>query len=173
MKKKTPKRLKIPLCDQMEYPLPEFLLGRCTPHVYHKWLLNKADTLLKSDKKKKRPYALVATKAVYKKEIHEAVKRSLPYDPYTGENLEWELISQWDTSHEQPEGYRKKFALMPTIDHINPAEFRFGICSWKSNVAKSDMTPDEFIRLCETIDNYCKKKMKSGKSRPLSKQKEL
>ena len=45
------------IADLAKYPLPPFLEGRCTPAVYYKWLTNKADTLLKRDKKLQRRYA--------------------------------------------------------------------------------------------------------------------
>ena len=50
------------------------------------------------------------------------------YDPYTGELMNWKLISKWDTSHDQPGGYKKQFALMPTVDHIDPDMMEFEIC---------------------------------------------
>jgi hypothetical protein len=146
--------MNIPLSISKKYPFPEFLSGRCEPDVYYKWLLNKADTLLKRDKARQKKYALDAGKSLYKQKIHEAVLNSSLYDPYSGEYLKWELISLWDTSHKQPDGYKKKFRLMPTIDHVDPNRLDFEICSWKINDAKSDMTREEFINMCSTVEHY-------------------
>jgi len=49
-------------------------------------------------------------------------------DPYNGEKLQWELIGTWDSTHKQPDGYKKKFALLPTVDHIDPDMLEFEIC---------------------------------------------
>ncbi len=134
-----------------KYPLPGFLEGKCPPSVYFKWLNCKADTLLKRDKKRGKAYAATATKSVYKEKIHWAVTDHGQYDPYTGEALAWELIATWDTSHQQPDGYKKQFALMPTVDHVTPDELEFEICSWRINDCKNDLTPKEFIKLCANV----------------------
>jgi hypothetical protein len=146
--------LGIPLGDFADYPLPGFLEGRCSHSKYLKWLNNKADTLVKRDKKRGKPYALAATECVYKKEIHDAVLRGGDYDPYTGERLVWELISEWDTSNTKPDGYKKKFGLMPTVDHITEDKLKFEICSWRINGAKSDLGPGEFVELCAKVINF-------------------
>jgi len=140
--------------DLAKYPLPSFLEGKCTPTVYYRWLHIKAATLLKRDKKRQKPYALTATEAVYKGKIHAAVTDGGQYDPYTGEPLTWELISKWDTSSKQPEGYKRKFALMPTVDHITPSVLEFEICSWKINDSKCDLAPAEFVELCKKVVEF-------------------
>ena len=142
------------IADLAKYPLPSYLEGKCTPTVYYKWLRNKADTLLKRDKKRRRPYALAATVAVYKGKIHTAVTESGERDPYTGETLAWDLISTWDTSHDQPEGYKRRFALMPTVDHVTPDVLHFEICSLRINAAKSALSPAEFVELCQRVVLY-------------------
>lgn len=93
-------------------------------------------------------------RALYKALIHHAVVNKGEYDPYTGEKLAWELVSTWDTSRKQPEGYEKKFALLPTIDHVVPDALEPEICSWQVNKAKNDLTPQEFVALCRTIVKY-------------------
>jgi hypothetical protein len=140
----------ISLLELAAYPLPVFLEGRCTHSAYVKWLNNKADTLLKRDKKRGKPYAIDAEESDYKKEIHRAVMKSGPEDPYTGEPLAWELIGTWD-SHAQPDGYKRRFYNMPTVDHIVADVLEFEICSWQSNDAKSDMTPVEFVDFCGKV----------------------
>ncbi len=144
----------MPPAKSPRYPLPGFLKGRCTPAVYSKWLDNKADTLLKRDKKRRKPYAAGATDSLYKQLIHKAVLENGQFDPFTGDKLAWELISQWDTSNDQPEGYKKKFALMPTVDHMDPDILEFEICSWQTNDCKNDLNPMEFVALCKRIANY-------------------
>jgi hypothetical protein len=74
-------------------------------------------------------------------------------DPYTGEKLAWELISKW-VSHKQPDGYKKKFSLMPTVDHVTADKLEFEICSWQANDAKSDMSPKEFVEFCGRVADY-------------------
>jgi hypothetical protein len=144
----------IPLLELSKYPLPAFLEGKFTHLEYFKWLRNKADTLLKRDRKRRKPYAASATKSSYRQEVHKAIINGGERDPYTGESLEWELISKWDTSHEQPEGYKKRFALMPTVDHVNADELKFEICSFRINEAKADLKPEEFIELCKKVAGY-------------------
>jgi hypothetical protein len=142
------------IAELVKYPLPGFLEGRITPAVYYRWLHIKAATLLERDKKRKKPYALTATKAVYKGKIHAAVTGGGQYDPYTGEPLAWELISTWDSRRDHPEGYKKKFALLPTVDHITPDVLEFEICSWVINDAKNDLDPAEFVELCRKVVGF-------------------
>lgn len=145
------------IAELAKYPLPVFLEGRITPAVYLKWLDNRAGSLFKRDKKRQKPYISAGSKVVYKEKIHKAIMDSGEFDPYTGEPLAWELIGTWDTSHDQPEGYERKFALLPTIDHITPAALEFEICSWQINKAKSDLDPAEFVALCKSVVNHFSK----------------
>jgi hypothetical protein len=73
--------------------------------------------------------------------------------------MDWKLISKWDSSKDQPDGYKKKFAMMPTVDHVHADILEFEICSWQINTAKSDLEPDEFKKLCEEVTNYTKKSL--------------
>jgi hypothetical protein len=143
----------IPLRDLIIYPLPEFLEGRCTHTLYVKWLNKKAENLFIRDKKRGKPYAKNATKQMYKKEIHKAVLESGDNDPYTGEPLAWELICTWKPD-DQPDGYKKQFDHMPTVDHVVGDALEFEICSFQANDAKSDMTPGEFIQFCKKVAAY-------------------
>ena len=137
-----------------KYPFPSFLEGRCTSTVYLKWLNLKASTILRRDKKRRKPYTLTATVANYKEKIHNAVTAGGGCDPYTGEPLKWELISTWDTSQVHPDGYERKFALLPTVDHIHQDVLEFEICSWQINKAKSDLNPAEFVELCKNVAEF-------------------
>jgi len=142
------------IAELIKYPLPSFLEGRCTHPVYIKWLSNKGDSLFKRDLKRHKPYAANASLSRYKEIIHKAVMDGGQYDPYTGDALAWELISKWDTSHEQPEGYKRKFALMPTVDHVTPNVLEFEICSWQTNDCKADLSPAEFVEFCKKVVKY-------------------
>jgi len=134
--------------ELLKYPLPGFLEGRCDPAVFAKWLDAKADTLETRDKKRGKPYAMTATKSGYKEKIYRAVLNSGACDPYTGDLLAWEMIGTWDTSTDHPEEYKRRFALMPTVDHTDPDVLEFEICSWLVNECKSYLKPDEFLGVC-------------------------
>ena len=107
------------LCDWPSYPLPSFLEGRCDRAVFAKWLDIKAETLLSRDRNRGKPYAVNASKSGYKQQIYKAVVKSGDRDPYTDDPLAWELIGEWDTASKHPDGYKKKFALIPTVDHAS------------------------------------------------------
>jgi len=143
--------------DLVKYPLPAFLERRCIPSEFYKWLDVKADTMLKRDRKRGKPYAQTATKSTYKGAVYAAVLKSGKRDPYTGDLLAWELIGTWDTSTDHPEEYKKQFALMPTVDHTNPDVLEFEICSWLVNECKSYLSPKEFVRICRKVVNHSKK----------------
>jgi hypothetical protein len=146
----------ITLNTTTRYPMPDFMEGQCASKTYSKWLRVKADTLLRRDKKRGKPYAAAATQGMYAAKIHQAVVRNGERDPYTGEALAWELIGTWDTSRKQPEGYKKKFALLPTVDHIDQDVLEFEICSWRANGCKSDLYPAEFVDFCKKVAAYKK-----------------
>jgi hypothetical protein len=140
--------------QQPAYPLPAFLQGRCDPSVFIKWLNVKSDSLLSRDIKRKKPYALNVTQAVYKQHIYNAVLGSGDADPYTGDALAWELIGTWDPSANHDESYKRKFALMPTVDHVTPDELVFEICSWLVNECKTYLDPQEFVELCAKVVDF-------------------
>jgi hypothetical protein len=146
--------MSISLLELEKYPLPHFLVGKCLHPEYYKWLRNKADTILKRDKKRGKAYAADATTSFYQQEIHQAIMAGGERDPYTGEALAWEHIGEWDTSHSQPDVYKKKFALMPTVDHVSEDELKFEICSWRTNTAKADLEPEEFVELCKMVAKH-------------------
>jgi hypothetical protein len=139
-----------------EYPcymLPPFLQGVVSLKDYRDWLDHKANHLWVRDNKLKRPYAEENTKMVYKQSIHQAVLDGGEFDPYTGEKLNWGLISKKRTlkKEEFVNDYLHTYAMHPAVDHINPEEFGFEICSWISNESKSSMTPDEFVEFCQKV----------------------
>jgi hypothetical protein len=101
-----------------------------------------------------------ATIQEYKIEIHRAVIESEGRDCYTGELLNWSLISTYENDQSKLDGrqYKATFALLPTVDHVNegtsPADFK--IFSWRANSAKNDLTLPEFLELCEKVTRYIK-----------------
>jgi hypothetical protein len=144
-----------PLSLYNKYPLPDFLKGRIPESVYDKWLNAKANTLRHRDIRIKRPYAILTTKGMYKEKIHKAVVDAGQYDPYTGEPLQWELVSTWDSNEAKKGGdeYKDKFLLMPSVDHCDPKSdtLEFEIVSWLVNDCKSGLTPSQFVDLCKKI----------------------
>ncbi len=134
------------------YALPPFLVGRVDPLVYERWLARKAAAHLKRDQK--RGYEGVS-RSLYREEIHKAVFASEGRDYYTGETLDWSLLSKYknEDSIAGKHAYKAGFALLPTIDHIESAQTNSGfrICGWRTNDAKHDLTHDEFIQLCKLV----------------------
>jgi hypothetical protein len=139
----------------IKYHLPDFLKGRIPEHVYDNWLNERANTLRHRDIKKNRPYAVATTKGQYKEKIHKAVNEAGQFDPYTGDALQWELISTWDSEKAKQGGdeYKDKFLLMPTVDHKDPKSttLEFEIVSWLINDCKSGLDPAQFVALCKKI----------------------
>lgn len=133
------------------YPLPHFLIDVITQAKYSRWLSNKATAHIKRDQKL-RPDI---TSIEYKKSIHEAVIRSEGKDAYTGETLDWSLLSKWDNEKAKEHGsrYKSQFALLPSVDHVSerrgPTDFT--ICAWRTNAAKNDLSVEDFVQLCEKV----------------------
>lgn len=132
--------------------LPLFLEGQVQPLVCERWLARKAAAHLKRDRK--RGYENI-TGAAYRDAIHAAVERSNGKDAYTGEKLDWSLISAYNNSESESgkHTYKAGFALLPTVDHIESAVARSGfcICAWRINDAKHDLSHQAFIDLCKKV----------------------
>ncbi len=96
--------------------------------------------------------------ADYKAAIHRAVGISGGADAYTGEPLDWTLISRYnnDDSKAQRRGYKYKFGLLPTVDHVGDGTgtANFKICAWRTNDAKNDLSLRDFISLCQRVLEY-------------------
>jgi len=135
-----------------KYEIPKFLAGKTPQEQYERWLHRKAIAHVRRDRKRGNSSA---TNAEYKIEIHRAVNESEGRDGYTGEMLDWSLISTYENEKSKSGGrhYKAQFALLPTVDHVSdglgPADFT--ICSWRANSAKNDLTLPEFLRLCEKV----------------------
>lgn len=138
-----------------KYQLPPDLAPLVEQLKYERWLDRKANAHVKRDRKRGNSSA---TGSEYKAAIHKAVSLSGGLDAYTGEKLDWSLLSQYNNENSKAQGrlYKKKFALLPTVDHVDdglgPANFK--ICAWRTNDAKNDLSHEELIELSKKIIGY-------------------
>ena len=134
-----------------KHTMPPFLEETIKPEAYERWLRRKAMAHVKRDRKRR----IICTVAAYKEAIHAAVLLSQGNDAYTGEMLEWNLISTYknEDSKEGRRSYKAGFALLPTVDHVaaDATEASFRVCGWRTNDAKNDLSPDAFLELCEKV----------------------
>ena len=134
--------------------MPTFLEGKVTPAAYDRWLRRKAAAHLKRDRKRGRE----CTGATYREAIHAAVVLSDGRDAYTGEPLDWHLISTYqnEDSKNGRHTYKAGFALLPTVDHVaaEASEASFRICGWRTNDAKNDLSLESFLEVCQRALNY-------------------
>jgi hypothetical protein len=76
-------------------------------------------------------------------------------DAYTGERLDWTLLSKYNNEESKAgrHGYKSGFALLPTVDHVSAGatEANFRICGWRTNDAKNDLSLEAFIELCQKV----------------------
>jgi hypothetical protein len=139
-----------------KYSLPDFLKGKCERAKYARWLHRKAQAHASRDRKRNGKRS--CTVSLYKEQIHSAVVGGGDRDFYTGEPLDWTLISTFENiaAKSGRSLYKKAFELLPTVDHTfdDKGRQKFVICSWKINDAKSDLTLEEFYTLCETVLSY-------------------
>ena len=135
-----------------KYELPSFLEGICSREHYVRWLQRKAAAHVKRDRRRGNQTAKVSE---YKKAIHGAVLDSGETDAYTGEPLEWSLISTYDNdkSKRGSRQYKKQFASLPTVDHLGDGKGQpvFKICSWQTNDCKSDLDLEELLAFCRRL----------------------
>ncbi len=135
-----------------KHTMPVFLAESVSADAYERWLTRKAAAHVKRDRKRGQSGV---TQSLYKEAIHAAVILSQGKDAYTGETLDWQLISKYnnDESRIGRHGYKSGFALLPTVDHVNAGatEASFRICSWRTNDAKNDLSVDDFLSLCEKV----------------------
>jgi Uma2 family endonuclease len=134
------------------YDLPPFLSGNVSQQSYLRWLNRKSSAHVRRNKRRGNTSA---NNVAYKEAIHRVVLESNGRDDYTGEPLNWSLISQYNNaeSKDMRRQYKAKFAFLPTIDHVGDGlgAANFKICSWRTNDAKHDLTHDEFVELCRLI----------------------
>lgn len=135
-----------------KYALPAFLAGVVEQAVYQRWLVHKARAHVRRDRKRGN---LAAIGEAYRTAIHMAVSASNGNDAYTGEALDWSLLSRYDNA-ESAQGkrtYKHGFARLPTVDHVGdglgPADFK--ICGWRINDAKHDLDMPAFLAVCRAV----------------------
>ncbi len=145
---------------------PAFVKAVITDVQYRTWLTRKAKYIIAEDRSRKRPCVKNATERLYKELIHKAVNEGGQFDPFTGETLQWELVCTWDDSNVKnlDESVFKKYALLPTVDHADPygRVIDFEIGSWKINRSKSNLTPHEYVALCEKIVRHTNAQQTKG-----------
>lgn len=143
--------------------LPDFLAGKVSVEQYARWLNRKAAAHVKRDRKRDFDGAVGAA---YRDAIHQAVIISAGRDAYTGENLHWELLSQYDNEKSKSgrSAYKAAFALLPTVDHLDTSAtaISFRICAWRTNDAKNDLSHESFLDLCQRALRHAGYSVASG-----------
>lgn len=134
-----------------KHTMPPFLDGVVPAESYERWLARKAAAHVKRD----RARGHTCTRSTYKEAIHAAVVLSNGTDAYTGEKLDWKLISTYNNedSENGRHAYKAGFALLPTIDHLSSeaTEASFRICAWRTNDSKNDLSVAAFVELCRKV----------------------
>lgn len=134
-----------------KYALPSFLESIVSQEAYEHWLKRKAAAHVKRDKAR----GYTCSGAAYREAIHAAVVHSEGKDAYTGEKLDWYLISTYENERSKNgrHAYKASFALLPTVDHVaaDATEASFKICAWRTNDAKNDLSVASFIELCSKV----------------------
>ena len=135
-----------------KYELPAFLTSQTSQALYERWLHRRAVAHVGRDRDRENPSA---TNEKYRLAIHAAVRLSKGRDFYTGELLDWSLLSRYDNTQAKSGGraYKARFGLMPTVDHVGDGrgEPEFKVCAWRTNDAKSDLSLEEFVALCRRV----------------------
>lgn len=131
--------------------LPPELEKMIGQEAYSRWLHRKAVAHARRDRARGHDCTISA----YKDAIHEAVAASRGRDSYTGEPLDWSLISTYDNeaSKNGRHRYKATFALLPTVDHIDASSktASFKVCAWRTNDAKNDLSHADFVDLCKRV----------------------
>lgn len=138
------------------YPVPPDL--GITQDTYIRWLRRKAAAHVKRDRLR-CGYEIMGEE--YRRLIHAAVVDHGTHDFYTGEDLDWSLVSTYsnDESKLGRTEYKSGFALLPTVDHImgENERYDFVICAWRTNDAKADLSYPEFLDLCRRVIEHAEK----------------
>ncbi len=99
-----------------------------------------------------------AKPSLYKVAIHAAVIESKGKDAYTGEQLHWDLLGNWNNEDAKrgKHAYKANFDLMPTVDHTtaDATQASFKICSWRTNDSKHSLSMEAFLQLCAMTLRY-------------------
>lgn len=148
-----------------KHTMPPFLEGIVKPDAYEHWLNRKALAHARRDRKRGHSTE-TATRALYKEAIHAAVILSDGLDAYTGEALDWRLISTYDNEESKVgrHKYKAGFAMLPTVDHVDAGatESSFRICAWRTNDAKNDLSVEDFVNLCRRVIAHAESKAQRG-----------
>lgn len=141
------------------FAIPAFLADiGLTQQNYLRWLHRKADAHVKRDRKRSTHKI---SGSLYRSLIHAAVCVSEGRDFYTGDSLDWTLLSQYDNGESKAErsAYKARFAHLPTVDHVllDDGRYDFVVCGWRTNDAKSDLGHEEFVELCRKIVAHCER----------------
>jgi hypothetical protein len=138
-----------------KYELPAFMAKMATHEAYVRWLRRRAQAHVKRDRRRGNKKAIGES---YRDAIHKAVLASNGLDAYTGEELNWRLISQFDNADAKEHGrsYKRRFALQPTVDHVGDGKGKpnFKICGWRTNAVKNDLTVAELVSVCRAFLTY-------------------
>jgi hypothetical protein len=141
------------------YPVPDSLAIK--QDTYIRWLRRKAAAHVKRDRKR---CAHAITGEDYRRKIHAAVCAHGTHDYYTGQKLDWSLVSTWcnEDSRLSRTEYKAGFALLSTVDHVPCAEggYDFVICAWRTNDAKNDLGHEDFIALCRRVVAHADRSIK-------------
>jgi hypothetical protein len=139
------------MSEKSRYPVPADL--KIEHAIYLRWLRRKAAAHLKRDRKRFPELELTGEK--YRTDIHKAVRDHGTHDFFTGEKLNWSLVSTYDNAASKlgRTAYKRDLALLPTVDHVFEADnsWSFVICAWRTNDAKNDMSHAEFVALCQRV----------------------
>jgi hypothetical protein len=134
------------------YAVPDCIKEKCDQAQYRKWLHRKATAHVRRDRKR---FGKELRVSHYKAAIRAAVCAGGERDYYTGEILDWNLVSTYRNADSTAgkAKYKSGFALLPTVDHTldEHGQQKFVIRSWRVNDAKSDLTEREFRELCEKV----------------------
>ncbi|UPT74141.1 MAG: hypothetical protein M0D55_20380 [Elusimicrobiota bacterium] len=107
----------------------------------------------------------------YRTAIHLAVLKCEGKDVYTGEVLDWTLLGKYDNEDSKAgrSKYKKQFALLPTVDHVDDGMSiaNFLICSWRVNDAKNDLNREEFVQLCHRVVDFHRIQSKEVRVKPI------
>lgn len=132
------------------YPVPSAL--KIPQETYIRWLRRKAAAHLKRDRKRCEH---TITGEEYRRLIHAAICDHGTHDYYTGEELNWQLVSTYSNEDSRlgRTAYKAGLALLPTVDHVpgKDGRYDFVICAWRTNDAKNDLGHSEFIELCRRV----------------------
>lgn len=125
--------------------LPTFLEGVMSCDDYNRWLERRASSHATTNRKRGFRDTSVSG---YVSDIHGAVLESGGCDLYTGEALDWALLSVTYDAKD-----RRRFAMRRTVDHIDASTGKadFAICGQRTNMCKSYLTVDELSQFCVTF----------------------